>query len=76
MSDSVEAHVEAFLEENGFVKCEFNDECSCGRTLPNWTQLNPETAFERHVFHRDQFAHYLRWTHLLKIIDIGKKAMD
>lgn len=42
----------------------------------NKTQLNPETAMERHVFHRDQFAHYLRWTHLLKEMDIGKKVMD
>jgi 2-polyprenyl-3-methyl-5-hydroxy-6-metoxy-1,4-benzoquinol methylase len=39
----------------------------------NTTQLDPETVFERHVYHRDQFAHYLRWTHILKII--GAKAI-
>lgn len=33
----------------------------------NTTQLNPDTTFERHVFHRDQFAHYLRWSYLLRI---------
>ncbi len=45
------------------------------------TQLNPKATFERHVYHRDQFAHYLRWTHVLKrvaklrnkgtILDVG-----
>lgn len=33
----------------------------------NLTQLHPEATFERHVFHRDQFAHYLRWSHVLKL---------
>lgn len=42
----------------------------------NLTQLNPETTFERHVFHRDQFAHYLRWTHVLKKAKIGQKILD
>lgn len=42
----------------------------------NTTQLNPETTFERHVFHRDQFAHYLRWTHVLKIAKIGMNVLD
>lgn len=45
----------------------------------NTTQLDPLTTFERHVFHRDQFAHYLRWSHVLKrapkkdgkILDVG-----
>ena len=32
----------------------------------NTTDLRPDQAFECHVFHRDQFAHYLRWTHVLK----------
>jgi len=32
----------------------------------NVTDLDPQTTFERHVFHRDQFAHYFRWTHILK----------
>lgn len=33
----------------------------------NTTQLNPDKEFERHVFHRDQFAHYLRWSFVLKL---------
>ena len=32
----------------------------------NTTQLDPDKAFERHIYHRDQFAHYLRWSHVLK----------
>lgn len=42
----------------------------------NTTDLDPETCFERHVFHRDQFAHYLRWTHILKVAKIGEKVVD
>jgi 2-polyprenyl-3-methyl-5-hydroxy-6-metoxy-1,4-benzoquinol methylase len=42
----------------------------------NTTDLNPETTFERHVFHRDQFAHYLRWTHILKVAKIDEKVVD
>jgi 2-polyprenyl-3-methyl-5-hydroxy-6-metoxy-1,4-benzoquinol methylase len=42
----------------------------------NTTQLNPDTAMERHVYHRDQFAHYLRWTHVLKRARIGMKVLD
>jgi len=42
----------------------------------NKTQLHPEKEFERHVFHRDQFAHYLRWTHVLKIAKIGMNILD
>lgn len=42
----------------------------------NTTDLNPETTFERHVFHRDQFAHYLRWTHILKEAKIGDIVCD
>ena len=42
----------------------------------NTTDLNPETTFERHVFHRDQFAHYLRWTHILKESRIGEVICD
>lgn len=42
----------------------------------NTTQLNPDTNFERHVYHRDQFAHYLRWTHILKIAKIGQNILD
>lgn len=42
----------------------------------NKTQLYPEIAFKKHVFHRDMFAHYLRWTHVLKIAKIGMKVLD
>jgi SAM-dependent methyltransferase len=42
----------------------------------NTTDLDPETTFERHVFHRDQFAHYLRWTHILKEAKIGETMVD
>lgn len=42
----------------------------------NTTDLNPETTFERHVFHRDQFAHYLRWTHILRESNIWEKVVD
>lgn len=42
----------------------------------NKTQLNPDATFERHVYHRDQFAHYLRWTHVLKRASIGMNILD
>jgi SAM-dependent methyltransferase len=42
----------------------------------NTTDLDPVTTFERHVFHRDQFAHYLRWTHILKEATIGETIVD
>lgn len=42
----------------------------------NTTDLRPDQAFERHVFHRDQFAHYLRWTHVLKEAKIGESIVD
>jgi len=42
----------------------------------NTTDLDPITTFERHVFHRDQFAHYLRWTHILKEAKIGETVVD
>jgi len=42
----------------------------------NVTDLDPQTTFERHVFHRDQFAHYLRWTHILKKANIGETIVD
>lgn len=32
----------------------------------NTTDLSPEKAFERHVFHRDMFAHFLRRSYILK----------
>lgn len=46
------------------------------KKLYNTTDLSPDRAFERHVFHRDQFAHYLRWTHILKEARIGETICD
>ncbi len=42
----------------------------------NTTQLHPEQSFEKHVFHRDQFAHYLRWSHVLKLAKIDMRILD
>uniref|UniRef100_A0A6H1ZGE3 Putative methyltransferase n=1 Tax=viral metagenome TaxID=1070528 RepID=A0A6H1ZGE3_9ZZZZ len=42
----------------------------------NTTQLNPDQAFERHVYHRDVFGHFLRWSHTLKRAKIGMKILD
>lgn len=42
----------------------------------NVTDLEPQTTFERHVFHRDQFAHYLRWSHILKEARVGDRICD
>lgn len=42
----------------------------------NCTQLTPQKEFERHIYHRDQFAHYLRWSHVLKNAKIGQKILD
>lgn len=42
----------------------------------NTTDLDPQAAFERHIFHRDQFAHYLRWTHIIKEAKIGDTIVD
>lgn len=42
----------------------------------NTTDLDPANTFDRHVFHRDQFAHYLRWTHVLKEARIGDRVVD
>lgn len=41
----------------------------------NVTDLDPQTTFERHVFHRDQFAHYLRWSHILKESKVNKESI-
>lgn len=42
----------------------------------NCTQLTPQETFERHIYHRDQFAHYLRWSHVLKDAKIGQTILD
>lgn len=43
-------------------------------TKYNRTQLNPDQSFERHIYHRDQFAHYLRWSHILDVVKPNAKA--
>jgi len=42
----------------------------------NTTQLDPDKAFEKHIYHRDMFAHYLRWTHALKRIKADQNVLD
>jgi 2-polyprenyl-3-methyl-5-hydroxy-6-metoxy-1,4-benzoquinol methylase len=42
----------------------------------NTTQLNPENCFERHVFHRDQVGHWLRWSHALRRLEINMNVLD
>jgi 2-polyprenyl-3-methyl-5-hydroxy-6-metoxy-1,4-benzoquinol methylase len=42
----------------------------------NTTNLNPQAAFERHVFHRDMFAHFLRWSHVLRRLERGLNVLD
>jgi len=42
----------------------------------NTTQLNVAETFERHIYHRDYFAHYLRWTHVLKCARSAMKILD
>lgn len=42
----------------------------------NTTQLTPQEAFNRHIYHRDMFCHYLRWSHVLKNAKIGQTILD
>lgn len=42
----------------------------------NNTDLDPLKTFEKHVFHRDQFAHFLRWSHIIKVANIGEVIVD
>jgi len=42
----------------------------------NATDLDPISTFERHVFHRDQFAHYLRWSFMLKRVGRSERIVD
>ncbi len=42
----------------------------------NCTQLNPDQAFERNIYHRDQFAHFYRWTHVLKRLKRELNILD
>lgn len=45
-------------------------------TTYNKTQLTPQKEFEKHIYHRDQFAHYFRWSHILKKAKIGQTVLD
>ena len=42
----------------------------------NKTQLSPDKTFTRGIFHRDQFAHYLRWSFILRQCNIGERILD
>lgn len=42
----------------------------------NKTQLNIDNTFQKHVYQRDHFAHYLRWNYVLKIAKIGMNILD
>lgn len=42
----------------------------------NKTQLTPQKEFDRHIYHRDQFAHYFRWSHVMKIAKMGQSILD
>ena len=42
----------------------------------NTTQLTPQDAFNRHIYHRDMLAHYFRWSHVLKNARIGQTILD
>ncbi len=46
------------------------------KQIYNKTQLTPQQEFERHIYHRDQFAHYLRWSHILKVAKVGQTILD
>ena len=46
------------------------------KQIYNKTQLTPQQEFERHIYHRDQFAHYLRWTHVLKEAKLNQSILD
>lgn len=42
----------------------------------NKTQLTPQKSFEKHIYHRDIFAHYLRWSHILKCVKPYQTILD
>lgn len=46
------------------------------KQIYNKTQLTPQNEFERHIYHRDQFAHYFRWSHVLKNAKVGQTILD
>lgn len=46
------------------------------KPIYNTTQLHIEKTFERSVFHRDFFAHYFRWSKVMKDLKIGEDILD
>lgn len=40
----------------------------------NKTQLNVQTTLERGIYHRDFLAHYMRWSHVLKLLGKERKT--
>lgn len=42
----------------------------------NVGELDPKSTFDRHIYHRDHFAHYLRWTHILKVAKRDEIVVD
>ena len=46
------------------------------KTKYNTTDLTPENEFNRHIYHRDQFAHYFRWSHVIKNLKRNMKVLD
>lgn len=46
------------------------------KTKYNTTDLVPEDAFNRGIYHRDMFAHYLRWSHVVKCLRRNMKILD
>lgn len=52
------------------------DTMSIQHNMYNKTQLHPNKEFERHIFHRDQFAHYFRWCHVMKLLRPEHAVLD
>lgn len=46
------------------------------KNIYNKTDLDTEKAFKNMIYHRDWFAHYLRWTHILKVIKSTSTVLD
>jgi 2-polyprenyl-3-methyl-5-hydroxy-6-metoxy-1,4-benzoquinol methylase len=46
------------------------------RKVYNTTQLSPAKDMDNHIYHRDTFAHYMRWTHALKHLKRGMRVLD
>lgn len=42
----------------------------------NKTQLTPQGEFDKHIYHRDQFAHFLRWSYVLNLSERFMNILD